>query len=85
MANWTLDTTFGLKSDGTVTRDMGRDHDLVHSLAIQSDEKIVVTGDGINSGSLNYVSIITRFNADGLLDTSFCVGGWRSDTIGITS
>jgi uncharacterized delta-60 repeat protein len=84
-ANGTLDTTFGLHSNGTVTMDMGYDYDVVHSLAIQSDGKIIVAGDGINTGSLNYVSIIARFNGDGTLDASFIGGGSRTDTIGTTS
>jgi len=83
--NGTFDTTFGLQLNGTVTMDMGYDHDVVHSLAIQADGKIIVAGDGINSGSSNYVSIIARFNADGTLDTSFAGGGRRTDTIGTTS
>jgi uncharacterized delta-60 repeat protein len=84
-ANGTLDTTFGLQSNGTVTMDMGHDYDVIHSLAIQSDGKIVVAGDGLNSGSLNYVSIIACFNKDGTLDASFFGGGSRTDTIGTTS
>jgi uncharacterized delta-60 repeat protein len=84
-ANGTLDTTFGLQSNGTVTLDMGYDHDVVHSMAIQSDGKIIVAGDGINSGSPNYVSIIARFNRDGTLDGSFLGVGSRTDMIGTTS
>ncbi len=84
-ADGKLDTTFGIQSNGTVRMNMGYDREVVHSLAIQSDGKIIVAGDGINSGVLNYVSIIARFNADGMLDTSFATGGWRTDTIGTTS
>jgi uncharacterized delta-60 repeat protein len=84
-ANGTLDTTFGLQSNGTVIIDMGYDHDVVHSMAIQSDGKIIVAGDGINSGSPSYVSIMARFNRDGTLDASFYGGGTRTDTIGTTS
>jgi uncharacterized delta-60 repeat protein len=84
--NGTLDTTFGSQSNGSVTMGMGYDHDVVRSLAIQADGKIIVAGDGLNSGSSNYVSIIARFNADGTPDTSFADGGKRiMDTIGTAS
>jgi uncharacterized delta-60 repeat protein len=83
--NGTLDPTFGPHANGTVVMDTGYDHDVVRSLAIQSDGKIVVVGDGINSGSPNYVSIIARFNTDGTLDTSFANGGIITDTSRTTS
>jgi uncharacterized delta-60 repeat protein len=84
-AHGTLDPTFGLHANGTVAMDMGYDHDVVRSLAIQSDGKIVVVGDGINSSSPNYVSIIARFNTDGTLDMSFANGGIITDTSRTTS
>jgi len=84
-ANGTLDTTFGLQSNGTVTKDMGYDYDVIRSLAIQPGGKIVVAGDGHNLGSSDYVSIIACFDKDGVLDSSFVGGGWRTDTIGTTS
>lgn len=85
-ANGMLDTTFGPQSNGTVTMDMGYDHDVVRSLALQADGKIVVAGEGINSGSLDFASLIARFNADGTLDSTFANGGkLLINTIGTTS
>jgi uncharacterized delta-60 repeat protein len=84
-ANGTLDTTFGVHSNGTVTMDMGYDYDVVHSLAIQADGKIVVAGDGTNSGSSQSVSIIARFTKEGSLDASFNSSGKIVSTPSITS
>ncbi len=86
-ANGTLDTTFGSQSNGTTTTNVGFDNAIINSLAIQTDDgSIVVAGDGRDSGSSRYASILARFKSDGNLDTSFASGvGWRKDTIGVTS
>jgi uncharacterized delta-60 repeat protein len=68
-----LDT--GFVSDGTSTTNMGYERTAINSLAIQPDGKIVVAGDGINSGSVSYASLIARYDADGTLDGSFNADG----------
>ena len=62
-----LDTTFD--GDGKLTTDFGTTYAIAHSLALQTDGKIVVAGvasDGSGSGFA-----LARFNSDGTLDTSF--------------
>ncbi len=58
----TLDTTFD--GDGKVTTDFGG-NDIIFSMAVQSDGKIVV------SGTSNGDFALARYNTDGSLDTSF--------------
>ncbi|MCB9208091.1 MAG: hypothetical protein H6612_05820 [Ignavibacteriales bacterium] len=70
--NGTLDNTFD--SDGIVTTNLGTDIDLGHSVALQSDSKIVVTG------RANTNIAVVRYNANGSLDNSF-----DSDGIVITN
>ena len=61
-ADGTLDTTFD--GDGKVTTDFGG-NDIIFSMAVQSDGKIVVSG--TSSGDF----ALARYNTDGSLDTSF--------------
>ncbi len=73
----TIDTGFG--TNGIVTRDFGFDQ-VVQSIAIQSDGKIVVGGsDAAGSGSRIWT--IGRYTTEGSLDTSFN-GGIISNPIG---
>ncbi len=79
----TRDTS--LNSDGTVTMNTGGYvRSVVNSLALQSDNMIVVAGDCTNDAS-TYVSIVARFTTTGALDTAFNTTGVRTDTIGTTS
>ncbi len=66
--NGSLDNTFD--TDGRVTTAIGADHDYVRAIAIQSDGKIVVTGDyyvGINNDDI----AVVRYNTNGSLDATF--------------
>jgi uncharacterized delta-60 repeat protein len=67
-ANGSLDTTFD--GDGKVTTDFGGGDDTAHSVAIQSNGKIVVAGKSYN-GSKRFDFALTRYNANGSLDTTF--------------
>jgi len=59
-----LDTTFG--GDGKVTTDWGdTSNDIINSIAIDNDGKIVV------GGNTNLGAGIARYNTDGSLDTTF--------------
>ena len=76
-----LDSSFG--GDGIVTTDIGLGtEDLLRSLAIQSDGKIVVAGSteipvgGLFGGHL----AVVRYNADGTLDYSFGGGDGKTAT-----
>lgn len=74
-----LDTDFGTAgivsgiqySDGSTTDEYTN----IHAVTVQVDGKIVVAGntDGTNR---RYSAFISRYNADGSLDTSFATQGW---------
>jgi len=69
-----LDNTFG--SSGKVTTDFGPARHLEHgfSVAIQSDDKIVVAGVAL-SGYSGPELVLARYNSDGSLDDSFGTDG----------
>ena len=67
--NGSLDTTFG--NNGKVITNFG--NDLVNSIAIQSDGKIVVAGVNYNGSSVNFA--LVRYNTNGSLDTTFDIDG----------
>ena len=62
----TLDTSFD--GDGKVFTSIGS-IDLAYSVAIQSDDRIVVAGATYNGSNFDFAVI--RYNTDGTLDTSF--------------
>ncbi len=67
-----LDTSFG--SAGKVITDIGSSsYDIGHSVTVQADGKIVVTGFSYIGGSYNFALI--RYLSNGSLDTSFGSGG----------
>ncbi|MCB9917355.1 MAG: LEPR-XLL domain-containing protein [Planctomycetes bacterium] len=66
-ADGSLDTSFG--SGGTVTTDVGGGYDTGYSITVQDDGKIVVGGYSHNGTDYDYA--LTRYNADGSLDTGF--------------
>lgn len=61
-----LDTSFG--NGGSVMTPMGTYHDELHSLALQSDGKIVATG-SVNTGTAIQVGLV-RFLPDGSVDAT---------------
>ncbi|MEL0587155.1 MAG: tandem-95 repeat protein [Candidatus Thiodiazotropha sp. (ex. Lucinoma kazani)] len=67
-ADGSLDTSFG-GGDGIVTTAVGSNNDNAFSVAVQTDGKILVGGYSRIGG--NYDFALTRYNADGTLDTSF--------------
>jgi uncharacterized delta-60 repeat protein len=67
-----LDT--GFDSDGIVTTPVGSYADLATCVVIQSDGKIVATGQSLISGN-DYDFSAVRYNSDGSLDTSFDTDG----------
>lgn len=63
-----LDSSFG--TGGKVVTPVGTGTDIARSLAIQTDDKIVLVGDIQTSGTpFDYAAV--RYNTDGTLDTSF--------------
>ncbi|MCX7401454.1 MAG: DUF4347 domain-containing protein, partial [Planctomycetales bacterium] len=67
-ADGSLDTSFG-DGYGIVTTNVGADIDVAYSVTLQPDGKIVVAGASFNGS--NYEFTLTRYNANGSLDTSF--------------
>ncbi|HIK16051.1 MAG TPA: cadherin-like domain-containing protein [Leptolyngbyaceae cyanobacterium M33_DOE_097] len=67
-----LDATFG--AGGRVTTDFGQD-DEAYSVALQPDGKLVVVGRTYNPSTFNWDFGLSRYNADGSLDTTFGMGG----------
>ncbi len=78
-ANGTLDETFG--NSGKVVTDIGSTDDWAYSVAIQSDGKILVAGRSAD-GSGNEDFALVRYNADGVLDTSFGSQGIVTTEVG---
>lgn len=63
----TLDSTFG--QAGRVTVSAGGGNDLVRSVAVQPDGRIVAAGNGVNGANSDIV--VVRLEANGALDASF--------------
>lgn len=67
-SNGKLDSSFS--SDGIVTLNIGSGNDIINSLVLQPDGKILVTGTlSFGGGASDFV--VARFNIDGTLDDSF--------------
>lgn len=75
--NGVIDSTFD--ADGVVITPIGTQGSSASAVVIQSDGKIVVTGNAGNSSGYNDVAIV-RYNSNGSLDNTF-----DSDGIAITS
>ncbi|MCP3916959.1 MAG: DUF4347 domain-containing protein, partial [bacterium] len=72
--------TFSLTGDGIVTSDFGSGSDIGRSVTMQDDGKILVAG--YNDNGVNDDFALTRYNADGSLDTTFGGGGILTTAIG---
>ena len=75
-ANGSLDTTFDGNSgigNGIVTTAIGSGNDFGYAVAIQTNNKIVVAGYFFNG--TNNDAVILRYDANGVLDTSFDTDG----------
>ncbi len=69
-ANGSLDSSFG--SGGLVTTNLGG-FEAATAVALQTDGKIVATGSTFSSGFQQFV--LTRYNTDGSIDSSFGTDG----------
>jgi uncharacterized delta-60 repeat protein len=74
----TLDPTFG--TGGKVTTDLNATDDVLTSLGLQSDGKIVAAGSFFNGTNDDFA--LVRYNADGTLDSTFGVGGKMATPFG---
>ncbi len=79
--NGNLDTTFG--SGGKVITDFFSANDGVRGVAVQRDNKIVVSGFATNGAERQFA--LARYNDDGSLDTSFDQDGKVALDLGSTS
>ncbi|MCP3993689.1 MAG: hypothetical protein GY722_01290, partial [bacterium] len=77
-ADGSLDTSFD--TDGMVTTAIGSSTDYGQSVTLQDDGKILVAGYSWNGGNNDFA--LTRYNADGSLDTSFDTDGMVTTAIG---
>lgn len=66
-ADGSLDTTFD--SDGKVTTSVGSGLSTGFSVAIDANDKIIVTGEAIDGSDRDFA--VVRYNTDGSLDTTF--------------
>jgi uncharacterized delta-60 repeat protein len=74
-SNGSLDPTFGDLSAGKVVTSLNGIRDFANALAIQSDGKIVLGGSIVTSTDTVGMFALTRYNANGSLDSSFGSGG----------
>ena len=80
--NGSLDNTFGI--GGIVSTSIGSTSDAdADAIAIQTDGKIVVAGQGKNGAQHHFA--LTRYNTNGSLDNTFGIGGIISTSIGTLS
>ena len=78
--NLVLDTDFGI--NGKTVTSFGTDDSILATLALQPDGKILACGSyykydsnlGANPSNINQIAV-SRFNADGSLDTTFGIDG----------
>lgn len=68
-----LDNSVGI--GGIVISDFGSSWDIGNSVAIQSDGKILVSGQTPNAGFTTFNFALVRYNIDGSLDNSFGING----------
>ena len=77
-ADDSLDTSFG--TNGKVTTAVGSGNEVIYSVILQSDGKIIAAGYS-NNGSNNDFALV-RYNSDGSLDTSFGTAGKVTTAVG---
>ncbi len=74
----TLDASFGV--NGVVTTTVGAGNDMLNTLAVQPDGKILAGGEAFNGTDRDFA--LARYNADGTLDAAFGTGGVVMTDIG---
>src|SRR5689334_18924613 len=80
-----LDPTFG--TAGTVMTDISRSTDLANAVAVQPDGKLVVVGQTYKHNDYSTEDfVVTRYNPNGTLDSTFGSGGRvRTDFPGLAA
>src|SRR6266699_706229 len=84
-ADGDLDPTFG--TGGMVTTDINHSTDIANAVAVQADGKLVVVGQTYKQNDFSDEDfVVTRYNPDGTLDTTFGRGGKvRTDFPGLAA
>src|SRR5437764_2965929 len=84
-ADGDLDPTFG--TGGMVTTDIDHSTDIANAVAIQADGKLIVVGQTYKNNDFSGEDfVVTRYNTDGTLDTTFGSGGRvRTDFPGLAA
>jgi uncharacterized delta-60 repeat protein len=84
-ADGDLDPTFG--TGGQVTTDLNHSTDIANAVALQPDGKLVVVGQTYKHNDYSDEDfVVTRYNTDGTLDTTFGRGGKvRTDFPGLAA
>lgn len=77
----TLDTSFG--SSGIVRTPIGAGVAVAQSIAIQTDGKIVVTGQSRSNTNSDWQLTVLRYNPNGTVDSGFGTGGIATTPTGI--
>jgi len=80
-----LDPTFG--TGGMVTTDLNHSTDIANAVAVQTDGKLIVVGQTYKNNDFSGEDfVVTRYNTDGILDTTFGSGGRvRTDFPGLAA
>jgi len=80
-----LDPTFGVA--GMLTTDINRSTDIANAVAVQADGKLIVVGQTYKNNDFSGEDfVVTRYNTDGTLDTTFGRGGKvRTDFPGLAA
>src|SRR5437867_955577 len=80
-----LDPTFG--TGGMVMTDLSRSTDIANAVAVQADGKLIVVGQTYKNNDFSGEDfVVTRYNTDGTLDTTFGRGGKvRTDFPGLAA
>ncbi|MBK8449289.1 MAG: T9SS type A sorting domain-containing protein [Saprospiraceae bacterium] len=79
LENGTLDSTFG--NNGKVTTAVGIAGDIIRSIVVQSDGKIVVSGFSYTASSFSYDFVLVRYNSNGSIDQNFGSAGVTTTAI----
>ncbi len=79
--NGSLDSTWD--GDGKVITAIGTSNNAAHSIAVQSNGRVVIGGLYFNTSSVRFESALIRYNSNGALDSNFGVGGIATPSLGV--
>jgi len=74
LPNGTLDPAFG--TGGKAVQDITGTFDVIHGLAIETDGHVIVCAEATATDFTSSDTVVSRFNADGTLDTAFGINGF---------